>query len=167
MLVKFVVISLLAKLSSRSLVYITTFLLLYYDNSKYLKKCNTLPKQQGKSLQCYSCTVQQKAGSWLYFKILFIYLVLEVVGSCYPYHKSLHKLEVSVFQIFFYDPFFDCRLSLRAVAPQRALSLFLRSLCSVPGFPSSLLLGTKQITFLLFFLMPHTYLILLNNKCWG
>lgn len=63
MLVKFVVISLLAKLSSRSLVYITTFLLLYYDNSKYFKKCNTLPKQQGKSLQCYSCTVQQKGGS--------------------------------------------------------------------------------------------------------
>lgn len=84
------------------------------------------------------------------------------MGSSYPQHKFLHKLEVSVFQmILFYDPFFYCRLSLRAGAPQRALSLFLRSLCSVPGFPSSLLLGTQQLTFLLFFLIPLTYLIFL------
>lgn len=83
--------------------------------------------------------------------------MLKVEGTSYPKHKFLHKLEISLFQgILFHDPFFDCGLSLRAVAPQRALSLFPRSLCSVPGFPPSLLLGSKHLTFLLLFLIPLT-----------
>lgn len=42
---------------------------------------------------------------------------------------------------------------------QRALSFFLRRLCSVPGFPSSLLLGVKQLTFLLFFFFSPIFFI--------
>lgn len=53
-------------------------------------------------------------------------------------------------------PFCDCGLNFKGCdSVQRALSFFLRSLCSVPGFPSSLLLGIKQLTFLLFFFFPH------------
>lgn len=91
--------------------------------------------------------------------------MLEIVGTSYPKHQFLWKLEVAAFQwMLFYDPFCDCSLNLRAVALWRALSLFPRSLCSVPGFPFCPLLGIKRITFLLFFLIPFTHLTSLNDK---
>lgn len=79
----------------------------------------------------------------------------------------MYKLEVAVFQwiifFFFYDPFSDCGLNLRAVA----LSFFPRSPCSVPDVPSTPLLGIKQLTFLLLFLTPFRHLISLNDKPLG
>lgn len=50
--------------------------------------------------------------AWLHF-----FIVLEIVGTSYPKHQFLRKLEVAVFQWMpFNDPFCDCGLNLRAVA---------------------------------------------------
>lgn len=152
-------------LSNRSLVYITTFLLLYCDNSKNYKKMQHPPKTTGEVITELQLSSSAE-GEFLALFLIYFFLVLEAAGTSYPKHRFLHKLEVSVFQgIVFYDPFFDCRLSLRAVALQRALSLFLRSLCSVLGFPSSLLLGSS-LSF-----CSSSYPLHIpsfsNDRCWG
>lgn len=118
------------------------------------------PNLQVNSFQSYSCSKEQAR--------LYFFRLLEIVETSYPKYQFLLKLEVAVFEWMpFYGPFCDCGLNFKGCdSVQRALSFFLRSLCSVPGFPSSLLLGIKQLTFLLFFffLIFFIHPISLNDK---